>query len=376
MSVAETIPDLAELDLPPVRHRAGRDHGDWFLRAITILDDEKRRSADTNLRELVLPRLEGISIFLKDESTHPTGSLKHRLARSLFYDGICSGAIKHDTVLVEASSGSTAVSEAYFARLLGLRFVAVMPGSTSPQKITAIERFGGRCHLVGNPTHVYAEAARLARESGGYYLDQFSNASRVSDWRSDNVAQSMLEQFGNCSDAVPDWVVMGVGTGGTSATIGRYLRYRKLSTRLCVVDVERSAFFDSFVSGDCTVTSMLPSRIEGVGRQRVEPSFVPGVVDKMLKIPDAASIAAMRVLSERLYRTVGGSTGANFFGVCHLAAEMLRAGRRGSLVTLLCDGGERYQDTYYNDPWLKSQNIVIEPYVAKLNRFLDGFDVR
>ena len=90
---------------------------------------------------------------------------------------------------------------------------------------------------------------------------------------------------------VPEWVVMSAGTGGTSATIGRFIRYRNLATRLCVVDVEGSAFFDAWQSGDMTTTAR-GSRIEGMGRPRVEPSFVPGVIDRMIRIPDAASIAA------------------------------------------------------------------------------------
>ena len=92
---------------------------------------------------------------------------------------------------------------------------------------------------------------------------------------------------------------MAAGTGGTSATIGRYIRYRGFPTRLCVADVEYSAFYDSYCRSDSTATCALPSRIEGVGRPRVEPSFIPGVIDTMIKIPDAASVAAMQVLSRQ-----------------------------------------------------------------------------
>ena len=87
-----------------------------------------------------------VDLYLKDESTHPTGSLKHRLARSLFLYALCNGQIHEGTTIIEASSGSTAISEAYFARLLELPFVAVMPRSTSREKIALIEREGGRCH--------------------------------------------------------------------------------------------------------------------------------------------------------------------------------------------------------------------------------------
>ena len=170
---------------------------------------------------------------------------------------------------------------------------------------------------------------------------------------------------------VPDWVVMSAGTGGTSATIGRYIRYRNLATRLCVVDVEHSVFYDAWLSGDLGVTCRQGSRIEGIGRPRVEPSFVPGVIDHMLRIPDAASIAAMHVLSERLFRRVGGSTGTNFFGLCWIAANLLREGREGSLVTLICDSGDRYASTYYDPAWLAEAGLEIEPYRRMLEHFLD-----
>src|SRR4029450_741548 len=95
----------------------------WVDRAVAAVEADARRSADTHLLAYPLPPEWGVDLYLKDESTHPTGSLKHRLARSLFLYGLCSGWIGPSTTIVEASSGSTAVSEAYFARLLGLRFI-------------------------------------------------------------------------------------------------------------------------------------------------------------------------------------------------------------------------------------------------------------
>jgi len=357
---------------PPVMRLPESEDRDWARHAIGILQGDGRRSADTHLVNPVFKGLKGISIYLKDESTHPTGSLKHRLARSLFLYGICNGRIRKGTTLVEASSGSTAVSEAYFAHLLELPFIAVMPRSTSRQKIEAIERFGGRCHFVESPGEVYHVAQRLAEEAGGYYLDQFTYAERATDWRgNNNIAESIFEQMQAERHPQPAWVVMSAGTGGTSATIGRYIRYRNFPTRLCVVDVEYSAFYDAYCSGDVNVTCERPSRIEGIGRPRVEPSFIPGVIDHMIKIPDAASIAAVHVLSERLFRRVGGSTGTNFFGLCWIAGCMMAAGEEGSLVSLICDSGDRYTSTYYNPDWLKENGIDIEPHRQMIETFLD-----
>ncbi|MDO8984443.1 PLP-dependent cysteine synthase family protein [Cypionkella sp.] len=345
---------------------------DWGRHAIELLLADARRSADTHMIKPVFKGLPGISIYFKDESTHPTGSLKHRLARSLFLYGICNGRIRPDTTLIEASSGSTAVSEAYFAHLLGMKFIAVMPRSTSHPKVAAIRQFGGECHFVDHAGEVYAVAEQLARETGGHYLDQFTNAERATDWRgNNNIAQSIFEQMQAEAEPVPDWVVMSAGTGGTSATIGRYIRYRNLDTRLCVVDVEGSAFYEAWRSGDASVTAS-GSRIEGIGRPRVEPSFIPGVIDHMIRVPDAASFAAARVLSERLFRRVGGSTGTNFYGVLAIAAQMQREGRTGALVTLICDSGERYAATCFNDDWLAQQKLDIAPWRARIEDFLDN----
>ncbi|MCB8837071.1 PLP-dependent cysteine synthase family protein [Aurantimonas sp. VKM B-3413] len=363
------------LALPSPASLPARCDRDFVRRAIALLEGDGRRSADTHLVNPVFPGLPGISIYLKDESTHPTGSLKHRLARSLFLYGICNGAIREGTPLVEASSGSTAVSEAYFAHLLGLPFVAVMPRSTSRQKVAAIERFGGRCHYVDDPAAIYDEAMRVAAETGGHYLDQFTHAERATDWRgNNNIAESIFSQMQAETHPVPRWVVMSAGTGGTSATIGRYIRYRNFDTRLLVVDVEYSAFFDAYTSGDRTARCPRGSRIEGVGRPRVEPSFLPDVIDHMIKLPDAASIAAMHVLSERLFRRVGGSTGANFVGLCFLAAAMLEAGEQGSLVSLICDSGDRYASTYYDAAWLRENDIDIEAYRPGIEALLDHGD--
>lgn len=342
----------------------------WVRNAIRIIEADANRSADTHLHVFPLPPEWGIDLYLKDESVHPTGSLKHRLARSLLLYGLVNGRIGPDTVLVEASSGSTAVSEAYFARMLGLEFVTVVPRNTSQEKIDLIEFYGGRCHFVDRPPDMYTEAERLAAECNGHYLDQFTYAERATDWRgNNNIAESIFEQMRLERYPEPTWIVVGAGTGGTSATIGRYARYRRFQTRLAVVDPEGSAFFGSFADGDPERTAA-GSRIEGIGRPRVEPSFLPSVIDRMIRVPDAASVAAMRWTRAVSGREVGGSTGTNMWGAAELIAEMLARGERGSVVTLICDGAERYTGTYGSDAWLEAQGLDIEPYLAALDDFL------
>jgi cysteine synthase len=335
----------------------GRDRS-WTHWAITAVAADANRSADTHLLPFPLPEAWGVDLYLKDESVHPTGSLKHRLARSLFLYAVCNGWIEEGTHVVEASSGSTAVSEAYFARMLRLPFTAVMPASTSAAKIAAIEGYGGKAHLVEDAATVITEAERLARETGGHFMDQFTYAERATDWRgNNNIAESVFEQMRLERHPVPEWIVVGAGTGGTSATIGRYVRYRCHKTRLCVVDPEHSAFFDGWVENDPGATADCGSRIEGIGRPRVEASFMPDLVDRMVKVDDAESIACLRWASERLGRRLGGSTGTNLCAALALIGEMREEGREGSVVTLLCDSGTRYGNTYFDDDWVAEQGL-------------------
>ena len=332
----------------------------WQAQAIRRIEADFNRSADTHLIALPLPAYPGVDLYLKDESSHPTGSLKHRLARSLFLYALCNGWLDEGSTVVEASSGSTAVSEAYFARLLGLRFVAVMPRHTSPDKIAAIEFYGGRCHLVDRGDQVYGESERLARECGGHYMDQFTYAERATDWRgNNNIAESIFTQMAREPHPLPAWIVCGCGTGGTTATIGRFIRYRGHPSRVGATDPENSVFFDAYASGDRGLRIDAGSRIEGIGRPRVERSFVPGVIDAMLRVPDAASLGAIHYLQTVLARRCGGSTGTNLIGALQLARRMHAAGEAGSIVAILCDGGERYAHSYYNAQWLAAQGFDI-----------------
>ena len=344
---------------------------DWVCEAVRIIEADANRSADTHLLAFPLPPEWNIQLYLKDESTHPTGSLKHRLARSLFLYGLCNGWIVEGTTVIEASSGSTAVSEAYFARMLGLPFIAVMPKTTSEEKVALIERWGGHCHFIDEPSQIYEESHRLAAEVNGHFLDQFTNAERATDWRgNNNIAESIFEQMAWEPNPEPTWVVVGAGTGGTSATIGRYIRYRRLRTRLAVVDPENSVFFPAWRDGERTLTNTRGSRIEGIGRPRVEPSFVGEVIDRMITVPDAASLATIHTVERVLGRRVGGSTGTNLWGAFRIVAELKALECKGSVVTLLCDGGERYTNTYYDDAWIAGQGLTLDPYRGVLDEFL------
>ena len=351
------------------RYDAG--YREWLAGAIRKVRAEATRSADTHL--LAVPALgeRGVDIYLKDESTHTTGSLKHRLARSLFLYALANGWIRPGKPIVEASSGSTAVSEAYFARLIGNPFIAVLAQTTAAEKVRLIQAQKGTCHFVDDPSSVYQTAAAIAADSGGHYMDQFTYAERATDWRgNNNIAESIFAQMACERFPEPQWIVATAGTGGTSATLARYVRYTGRRTGICVADPENSAFLEGWRQHNFSVTTTVGSRIEGIGRQRVEPSFIGSAIDRMMRVPDAASVATIHVCEELLGRRVGASTGTGLWAAFRIADQMIRSNQSGSIVTLLCDGGERYADKYYNPDWLNSQGLELEPYTTQLRSFL------
>jgi cysteine synthase A len=163
--------------------------------------------------------------------------------------------------------------------------------------------------------------------------------------------------------------VVGAGTGGTSATIGRYVRYQRHNSQLCVADPAGSVFGAYHRTGDASLTGV-GSRIEGIGRPRVEASFIRSVIDRMIEVADVDSVAAMQALSRLLGRRVGPSTGTNLVGMLTLAHEMLARGEQGSILSLLCDSGERYLPTYHNAQWVSEKMGSCTAADAQIERWM------
>ena len=247
-------------------------------------------------------------------STRP-GSLKHRLARSLFLYGLCNGWITERTTIVEASSGSTAVSEAYFARFLGLPFVAVMPASTSPEKIALIEAQGGSCHLVDDPT----DDGRRGAAAGGRArraLPRPVHLRRARDGLARQQQHRGVDLQPDGAGAAPGpRLGRGRGRDRRDERDDRPLRAARCATpRSCASSTRRTR--SSTRAGRATRRRSPAGRraSRASGASGVEPSFLPDIVDRMIQVPDAASIATMRLVRERTGRSVGGSTGTNVWG--------------------------------------------------------------
>jgi len=342
----------------------------WARRAVDRLLSGRAAEPPTPLRPFPLAGPPGAALYLKDESRRPTGSLKHGPARDLLIDDLRAGRIERDTPLFEATSGNMAVAQAHFARLLGLEYTAVVPEKTTPAKRRRIEAQGGRCHPVNPPLAVYERARGLAEQTGGHYLDHLRRVGDAIDWSGpDSLGAQILRDLEKAGEPEPAWIVVGVGSGATSAAVGRYLRMRGAGTRLAVVDPENSAYFPGWATDCPTYTTGMPSRIEGIGRPRMEPAFDLSVVDLVIPVPDSAGVAAMRHLHTTTGLMAGPSSGTCLWGACHILDRMRREGSTGPVVVVIGDGGETYRDTYYDDTWTEARGWRLTDPLSDLERF-------
>ncbi|SDL19806.1 cysteine synthase A [Modicisalibacter muralis] len=344
----------------------------WRYERLARLHALKRRTPATPLHRLTFPGLPGIRVYLKDERAHPSGSLKHRLAASLFEHALCHGWLTPGAPVIEASSGSTAVSEAWFARRLGLPFIAVVPRGTARAKLDAITAEGGRVHAIDDAAALSSTAARLADELGGHFMDQFRFASEASDWRGDdNLAAESLRQFDALDEPAPQAIFLGAGTGGTAATFARHLRLRGLASDIRGVDPQCSVYRSLWAGHSTSLltdSSLGPNPIEGIGRPCPAQAFLPQAFDDMQTIEDAASLATARWLNECFGLCAGPSTGTALIGALRHAECLHERGEHAVLLALICDDGQRYRDTLYNDAWLERRYPAHRQYADELAR--------
>jgi cysteine synthase A len=325
----------------------------WSARAVERVRADHR---PTPLRRL---DFRGTELVLKDETAFATGSTKQRLVAAMFCHAIASGRITEGGEVIVATAGAVAVATARLATLLGLSCTALVPAKTDLGVLRRIEQAGGRWQRAeAPPAALQQEGRALAVRWGAHFLDHFTDAEpAVAAWPP-TIADELFAQL----PEPPSWIVVGAGTGTTSAAFGRHIRTAGLDTKLAVVDPENSAYFPAWASGASDYGTGMPSRIPGIGRPRVEPGFQPGVIDLVLPVPDAASVAGLHWL-HRNDIDAGPSTGSALWGVEHLVTEL---GQRGPLVVIVAEGGGPYRDTFLNAAWLRSNDLDPTPYRHRL----------
>lgn len=300
-----------------------------------------------------------IEVFAKLEYLNPMGSVKDRVARYLVDRALASGALAPGGVVIEASSGNTAMGLAMMATNRGLRCRAVVRRQTSREKLDCLRALGVELILVDgelppeHPESYNRKAQSLAAaDPQAFFPDQHNNRDN-NQCHYETTAREVWRQM----DGRIDVFVGGIGTGGTVSGVGRFLKEQDTGIQVVAVDVEGSVFSRHFaaLSGaeDCSAP---PGRyrVEGLGDEEVIDCPEFEVFDRMLQVSDGEAFLGARELARDEAMLVGGSSGAALWGVREVLPGL---GSGARVVTLFPDSGTRYLSTIYNDDWLRGQGL-------------------
>lgn len=326
----------------------------WGRRVYDSIADAAGETPLVRLRRVVAD-LPG-QVFAKCEFMNPMGSAKDRVARHMVRAAAGDGRLAPGDVLVEASSGNTAMGLGMMAVLGGYGCKVVVRDRTSAEKRRALEALGVELEVVDgslppeHPESYNRVMERVVRDTARcYFPDQHNN-------RENNAAHyattgpELWEQM----EGRIDVLVAGMGTGGTISGVARYLKERDPSIKVVGVDVEGSIFSEYFRTG--RVGASGPYLLEGLGDEA--PIACPEFefIDAMVQVSDREAFRWARALSRQEAVFAGGSSGAALWGVRQVLADLGRADAR--VVTILPDGGARYLSTIYDDAWLAARGLL------------------
>ena len=301
----------------------------------------------------------GCTILGKAEFMNPGGSVKDRAALAIIQDAEARGALRPGGLIVEGTAGNTGIGLTLVGHARGYRAVIVMPETQSQEKIDFLRMIGADLRLVpakpyrdpGNYVHV---SRRLAEELGGVWADQFDNLANREGHRA-TTGREIWEQTEGRIDAF----TCACGTGGTLAGVAFALKERDPTIRVVLADPEGSGLYGWVKANDLSVSGS--SITEGIGQSRVPANLEGAPIDDALRIPDAEALEAIFTLLIEDGISVGGSAGINIAAAIRLAREM---GPGHTIVTILCDGGARYQSKLFNPDFLRAKNLPVPPWLA------------
>ncbi|MGF6710112.1 cysteine synthase A [Luteibacter sp. W1I16] len=308
----------------------------------------------------------GCEILAKAEFLNPGGSVKDRTALGLLDDAERRGLVRPGCVLVEGTAGNTGIGLALLGASRGYRTLIVMPDTQSREKIDALRVTGADVRLVpaapfkdpGHYVHVArALAGKMNERAPGsaWFANQFDNTANR-DWHEAHTGREIWEQTGGKIDGF----VCAAGTGGTLAGVGRALKVRRPDIRIALADPGGSALAAFVNTGELVTQGTSIS--EGIGSSRITANFADAPVDLAWTIPDTESVPVLHDLLQREGYCVGGSSGVNVAGALRLAREL---GPGHTIVTVLCDGGMRYQAKLFNPPFLRGKGIPVPEWLDR-----------
>ena len=299
------------------------------------------------------------TIYVKCEYMNPGGSMKDRMTLHMVNQAEARGELKAGGTIIEATSGNTGAGLAMIAAVRGYQCVFVMPDKMSNEKIASLKAFGARVVVCptavepDDPRSYYSVAQKLhAETSNAFYANQYHNQDNP-DGHYRSTGPEIWEQ----TEGKIDVFVAGMGTGGTMAGTGRYLKERKPSVQLVGVDPVGSLYYDYVKSQ--RVTKAFSYKVEGIGEDFFPSTFDPKWIDDIVRVDDKECFLMARdlVRFEGLY--AGGSAGAAVAGAIKFARQNRK---RQNIVVLLPDGASKYLSKVFNDEWLRENGFLDEEW--------------
>lgn len=296
----------------------------------------------------------GCDILGKAEFLNPGGSVKDRAALALVRDAEKRGALKPGGVIVEGSAGNTGIGLTLVGNALGYRTVVVMPETQSQEKKDMLRLCGADLRQVPaapykNPDNYVHVSERLAKELGGFWANQFDNVANREGHR-----QTTGPEIWEQTEGKIDAFVSAVGTGGTLAGVGLALKERNPKVKIVLADPMGAALYNWYAKGALKAEGS--SITEGIGQGRITKNLEGAPVDDQEQIPDAEALPILFDLVACEGLLLGGSTAINVAGAVRVAKKL---GPGHTIVTILCDGGQRYQSKLYNPAFLRERALPV-----------------
>lgn len=308
----------------------------------------------------------GCTILGKAEFLNPGGSIKDRTALGIIRAAEATGELQPGGRIVEGTAGNTGIGLTLLANALGYKSSVVMPITQSKEKIDSLELLGADLHLVAatsysDPKHYVHTAERLAEkfatkeQHGAVWARQFDNPANM-----EIHARTTGMEIWKQTDGQVDGFVCAVGTGGTLAGVSTTLKEKNANVKIAVADPCGASLFKHFTQGELA-PSEGGSIIEGVGINHITGNVAAAKVDTAYSIGDEEALPYIFDLLQHEGLCLGGSSGINIAGAVRLAEEL---GPGHTIVTVLCDYGNRYQSKLFNPVFLENKGLPVPRWLA------------